>query len=46
MRITSEACYLALVENAEGQQLELRLHPSSSNILNIGAPTPAASRRP
>lgn len=44
LRITNEACYLALVVNSGGQRLEMRLHPASSEILEIAA-TPAASTR-
>jgi hypothetical protein len=36
LRVTNEACYSALVINSEGEKLEMRLHPASSDILDIG----------
>lgn len=45
LRITNEACYLALVVNAGGQRLEMRLHPASSEILDIAA-APVSAARP
>jgi hypothetical protein len=45
LRITNEACYLALVVNSGGQRLEMRLHPASSEILEIAA-APASAARP
>ncbi|MGL5448491.1 MAG: PepSY domain-containing protein [Rhabdaerophilum sp.] len=45
LRITNEACYLALVANSEGKRLELRLHPASSEILEIAANSVNAARR-
>ncbi len=33
VRITNEACIVALVENAQGKQLELRIHPANGALL-------------
>ncbi|MCA3648222.1 MAG: PepSY domain-containing protein [Methylobacterium sp.] len=33
LRITSEACYAALVTNAAGQRLELLIHPGTSKVI-------------
>lgn len=46
LRITNEACYLALVENAGGEKLEMRLHPGSSEILDVSALRPRGGPPP
>ena len=33
LRITNEACFLALVTNTGGQQMELRIHPANGALL-------------
>lgn len=33
VRISNESCIIALVENGEGKQLELRIHPANGEVL-------------
>lgn len=33
LRVSNEACFIALVANGRGQQLELRVHPANGALL-------------
>ncbi len=45
VRITNESCIVALVENGQGKQLELRIHPANGEWLGPPQqPMPPRSR--
>lgn len=45
LRITNEACYTALVTDAAGQKMELRIHPGTSEVLAPDDNSTGAVRR-
>jgi hypothetical protein len=45
LRVTNEACFVALVTNASGEKLELRIHPGNGTLLGPPEqPQPARAR--